>query len=92
MKVFGIVLLIAAAFLCSGLNTEYEKKEVHYTVQPGDTLWYIAGKYFNQQDKENHFGTFQWTIKEANEEKFADDRWLKPGDVLIIPLERRVDK
>lgn len=38
MKVIGIALLIAAALLCSGLNTEYVKTEAHYTVQPGDTL------------------------------------------------------
>lgn len=92
MKKIGIALLLVAALLCSGLNTEYVKTEAHYTVQPGDTLWYIAGQYFNQQDKESHFGEFQWQIREANADKFADNRRLQPGDVIIIPLENRVDK
>ncbi len=92
MKKIGIALLLAAALLCSGLNTEYVKTEAHYTVQPGDTLWYIAGQYFNQQNKESHFGEFQWQIREANADKFADNRRLQPGDVIIIPLENRVDK
>lgn len=91
MKAIGIALLIAAALLCSGLNTEYIKTEAHYTVQPGDTLWYIAGQYFNKQDKECHFGEFQWKIREANAAKFAGNRRLQPGDILVIPLEIKKD-
>lgn len=89
MKAIIAGLLIIAAFLCSGLKTDYVKTEAHYTVQNGDTLWYIAGKYFNKQDRHHHFGEWQWQIREANANKFADNRILQPGDVLVIPLERR---
>lgn len=90
MKILIAGLLIALAFIFSSFNTEYIKSEVSYKVQQGDTLWYIAGKYFNKQDKEDHFGEFQWQIREANADKFANNRMLQPGDVLIIPLERKV--
>lgn len=89
MRKFIVFLLALAAVLCSGLDTEYVKTEAHYTVQPGDTLWYIAGQYFNKQDKESHFGEFQWQIKAANADKFAANRQLQPGDIIVIPLERR---
>lgn len=90
MKVMLITMFIVLAFLFSRFNTEYTKSEAYYTVESGDTLWYIAGQYFNKQDRHQHFGEFQWQIKEANANKFANNRMLQPGDVLIIPLERKV--
>lgn len=91
MKKAVLLLLVLAAFMCSGLKTDYVNTTESYTVKSGDTLWYIAGKYFDKQDKEDHFGEFQWQIREANADKFADNRSLQPGDVLIIPLSKRVE-
>ncbi len=91
MKSFILVLTVLCVFAYSFIDTEYVKTEAHYTVKAGDTLWYIAGQYFNKQDKERHFGEFQWKIREANAAKFADNRRLQPGDILVIPLEIKKD-
>lgn len=90
MKIVVASLIMALAFLFSSFNTEYAKSEAYYTVENGDTLWYVAGKYFNQQDKENHFGEFQYSIREANKELFENNRQLQPGDIIVIPLYKEV--
>lgn len=90
MKILIAGLLIALAFLFGNINTEYAETKAYYTVEAGDTLWSVAGQYYNKQDRHQHFGEFQWQIREANADKFANNRMLQPGDVLIIPLERKV--
>lgn len=85
-----IALVVLAVVLMNCMQTEYVKCNESYTVKSGDTLWFIAGQYFNKQDKERHFGEFQWQIREANKQLFDNNRVLQPGDILVIPLEKQV--
>lgn len=51
---------------------------LQHTVVPGDHLWGLAGKYY-----QNHF---RWkVIYAANRDKIKDPHWIYPGQVFDIP-------
>lgn len=69
MKNHLVALLIGLAAPASALQ---------HTVVPGDHLWGLAGKYY-----QNHF---RWkVIYAANRDKIKDPHWIYPGQVFEIP-------
>ena len=88
---FGLILFLAFFTLvgCSTLPPA-ERKELstendsprylRYIVQKGDTFWKISQMAYNDSRK--------WSrIYKANNDKIKDIRDLKPGEILLIPLE-----
>lgn len=49
-----------------------------YTVEPGDTLWAIAERFYGS-------GNLWTRIHEANRDKIKDPDLIQPGWVLTIP-------
>jgi nucleoid-associated protein YgaU len=50
----------------------------HYTIQPGDTLWKIAKKFYNDGAKHK-------LIADANKDKIPNPNKLKVGTEIVIP-------
>lgn len=86
--IFFLVLLVLAG--CVTVPPKTEKKEIsvpsepqqylRYIVQRGDTLWKISQMAYNDSRK--------WEkIYEANKDKIKDVQGLKPGEIIIIPIE-----
>ena len=61
--------------LISGTDTT---QITYYTIQPGDTLWNIANKFYNDGAKYN-------LIAEANKDKITAPHKLKAGIEIVIP-------
>lgn len=63
------------------LSTETDSpRYLRYIVQKGDTFWNISQMAYNDSRK--------WSrIYKANSDKVRDIRDLKPGEILLIPLD-----
>lgn len=71
------------------LYPKYETKTARYIVKNGDTVWDVAENYFLEQDKIKNFNEFVYMVRHRN--GFTQSkRVLKVGDVLYIPLSKRV--
>lgn len=69
-KIIGVVLLVTIPLILWSAREHVVKK--------GDTLWDIAGFYYNNP--------FAWVaIWKANMEKIKDPHWIYPGQVFVIP-------
>uniref|UniRef100_A0A7V3VTT9 LysM peptidoglycan-binding domain-containing protein n=1 Tax=candidate division WOR-3 bacterium TaxID=2052148 RepID=A0A7V3VTT9_UNCW3 len=68
MKRFALLLIFVSIFA----------QETTHTVKPGDTLWDIAGFYYQNP--------FLWPyIWRANLTKIEDPHWIYPNQVFVIP-------
>lgn len=60
------------------------------TVAPNDTVWKIAGNYFDKQDRYNNFDEFLYYVRKDNNLVGEKAKlYIQPGDVLIIKLNKR---
>ena len=60
--------------------TDDSPRYLRYIVQRGDSLWKISQMAYNDSGK--------WKrIFEANRDKIKDVKTLKPGEIIIIPIE-----
>ena len=76
---FLLVVALLTCFLEFNQNGEYQY--VTHTVQTGETVWHIAERLADCQSKP--FNEFIYEISEKNN---LQGKFIKPGDVLIIPL------
>ncbi len=68
MKRFALLLVVVSLFA----------QEATHTVKPGDTLWDIAGFYYQNP--------FLWPyIWRANLTKIEDPHWIYPDEVFVVP-------
>ena len=84
------ILLIATLLFIAGFVLAQPKTEMRYTlhtVQAGETVWYIAEKYADGQ--EQPFAEFVFSIQSENR---LAGKYIRPGDVLIIPMVTEVKK
>lgn len=84
------ILLIATLIFIAGFVLAQPKTEMRYTqhtVQAGETVWYIAEKYADGQ--EQPFAEFVFNIQSENR---LAGKYIRPGDVLIIPMVTEVKK
>ena len=84
------ILLIATLLFIAGFVLAQPKTEMRYTqhtVQAGETVWYIAEKYAAGQ--EQPFAEFVFSIQSENR---LAGKYIRPGDVLIIPMVTEVKK
>ena len=59
-------------------QNEREKNKTEYVVQPGDTLWGIAKKFYG-------LGSWYERIEEENHEVLSKEKYLMPGVRIRIP-------
>lgn len=81
LLLFGI--LVAADVLSP---YQYDKQTVKYMVESGDTVWDIAERYMDKQDKVRDVREMVWAIKQ---ESGKDTCLVHRGEVLSIPLYKR---
>lgn len=87
-KGFVIFMIGLAALLCIGWdnNYNYEKTEKRVVVSAGQTIWGIAYKYYDQQNKYRSMDEFVYTITQRNG---LMGKFIHPGDIIVVPLEVR---
>lgn len=80
-------LILLCAMLCClmSFSPDGEYQYVTHTVQTGETVWEIAERLADCQCKP--FNEFVYEISEKNN---LQGKYIRPGDVLIIPLWVRV--
>ena len=84
------ILMIATLIFIAGYVLAQPKTEMHYTqhtVQAGDTVWAIAEHYFDGQVMP--MSEFVFCIQTKNN---LAGKYIRPGDVLVIPLKTEVTK
>ncbi len=62
------------------VESEVKVRTREYTIQKGDTLWKIAQKELGKGYRWNY-------LYEINKDKIRDPNKLKPGTVIVIPVE-----
>lgn len=92
MKYFVIGGICAAALLCIGAIQHYEDSkytltEIAYTVHNGDSLYSIAEKHMDKQDRESDVRNVAAKIDMRNRKVINQYKTLRAGQVLVIPLE-----
>jgi len=75
-RIASVVLILFALILGFSLGAAGAEKK--HMVKKGDTLWDIAGFYYNDP--------FLWpVIYKANQDSISDPHWIYPGEVFVIP-------
>ena len=76
----GIGPLVPVEKKKATITTDDSPRYLRYIVQRGDSLWKISQMAYNDSGK--------WKkIFEANRDKIKDVKSLKPGEIIIIPIE-----
>lgn len=82
--------------LCSGIEM-YQDRDSAFNVEyckvivgKNDTIWGISEKHFEQQDRYRNFLEFVDHVRKDNNLVGANAKqFIKPGDILIIKLNKR---
>ena len=84
------ILMIATLLFIAGYVLAQPKTEMHYTqhtVRAGETVWGIAEQYADGQVRP--FNEFVFCIQSENH---LAGKYIRPGDVLVIPMHTRAKK
>ena len=82
---FLLAVVLIVCFM--EFNPDGEYQYITHTVQTGETVWCIAERLADCQSKP--FNEFVFEISQKNN---LAGKFIKPGDVLIIPLWVRAKK
>ena len=77
-------MLAALLLLVSEFDTDYQKEKRQHVVQAGETVWQIAWRYMDEQDKYKDVRQLVHDIAKDN-----GGNLIRPGDVLEINLWRK---
>ena len=80
LEILIIVSLIGIA-LFMAMKPDFETSYIEHTVASGETVWEIAERYADKQEKP--FNEFVYQIQADNK---LSGRYIQPGDTLVIPL------
>lgn len=90
MKAFIAAFLLTTA-ICWGsvklMEPDYQLRTVSYTVKVDDTVWGIACRYMDEQNKHRDVRGLMLAIQASNGLTANACGVLQPGTVLLIPLE-----
>ena len=89
ITVGGLIWL--ASQLVSWANPpRFEPVETWHVVKPGETFWSIACDYYDEQERYDNFSEWPYWVRKANEPYMRGKRFLQVGDVVGVPIEKRV--
>lgn len=84
------IMMIATLLFIAGFVLAQPKTEMHYTqhtVRAGETVWGIAEQYADGQVRP--LNEFVFCIQTKNN---LAGKYIRPGDVLLIPMVTEVSK
>ena len=87
MKIIKALCLMAfVAFMVSGWmpKQEVSNTTARHQVQAGETVFEIAGRHFERQNKYSDFNEFVYVIRQKN--NLLGNKVLHAGRVIEIPL------
>lgn len=82
-------LLTLLVFFTGAHGTQLAVVNHTHIVSEGQTVWDVASLYMSEQDKTRDVRELVYDISKTNNIKNA---YIYPGQVLTIPLGKRVDK
>lgn len=93
VKTAKMLVAVALAFMALVWVEEWAKGpletvKVQHTVAEGECLWDIATYYMDKQDGVKDLRRLLWDIRQAN--KIENPGKLQPGQVILIPLQRKI--
>lgn len=85
-KIITGLAIVAAAFVISGWMPKSEVSNItaRHHVQANETVWGIAKKHFDRQNKYTDLNEFVFVIRQKN--NLLGNKVLHAGRVLEIPL------
>lgn len=85
----GLVLIVAVGYYFYP-TPKYTVETPRLTVACGDTVFGIAERHFKYQEKYTDIWAFIYDIKERNH--IYGDYCIRPGQQLVIPLYKKIEK
>lgn len=87
----GLILMWCAHIAYNNhFHATYEEVTAYYVVQPMDTLWDIAHRYYLEDDRHIYFPQFFYDVLQDNPRINAKRGQINPGDMIKIRFFRRI--
>ena len=96
MAVVALVVLV----VCLGMMPmKVEESYIEHVARPGDTMWGIANAYYPLTTTGMCFAEYEYNLRHMNTNLqpalgagLNGSRVLQPGDVVRVPVWKRIDK
>ena len=88
--IVGVLVWLASCLVSWANPPKYELVETWHVVRPGETIWSIACDYYDEQQRYNDFGEWYYEVMRCNQHHLTGRKFLQVGDVVGVPVEKRV--
>lgn len=93
-------VLLAVMVVCEGMMAmKVDESYIEHKVECGETMWGIASEYYHLTDTGMCFEEYLWNLRQinnklqpANGAGLPGTRMLQPGDVVKVPVWKKIEK
>lgn len=84
-KLAAVAAIFAVGFLSgSAHQRDFTATQIRYVVQPGDTFWDVANRYYNRDSRRLYLLEYHDEIRQLNPQIAARHYQISPGDVINV--------